>query len=341
MKAMILAAGYGTRLRPLTFKRPKPMVTICNRPLIGYAIENFISIGVTEIIINLHHLPQAIEQFATDTYGTQVRFHFSREPEILGTGGGVRKVKHLLVDEEEFFLVNGDTIQFPPYEELQEARRSVNALAALTLRHPPSTDRFTAVYYDNGVITGFGKGTGDALMFSGSHLISSRIFNYLPEKEFSGIVDEVYIPLLDAKKEKIAAVVDEGPWFDIGTPQRYISAHRDVLAMTVAGDVPVMPGSRVFRDSIVDQRATLHGKVERCSVGARSYLSREAEVRDSVVGEDCRISGDVELDSCIVDDGVEIMRPVQLRKAVICREDDSIPRDPTYRYENGLVISAF
>ena len=148
MKAMILAAGYGTRLRPLTYTRPKPMVTICNRPLIGYTIENFIEAGVTEIIINLHHLPQAIEQFAVDTYGTQVRFHFSREPEILGTGGGVRKVKPILENEKEFYLVNGDTIQFPPFEALQEARHSTDALAALTLRHPPEGDRFTAVWLE-------------------------------------------------------------------------------------------------------------------------------------------------------------------------------------------------
>lgn len=341
MKAMILAAGYGTRLRPLTYTRPKPMVTICNRPLIGYAIESFISIGVTEIIINLHHFPQAIERFALDTYGAQCRFHFSHEPEILGTGGGVRKVKPLLENEKEFYLVNGDTVQIPPYEALQGARRSIDALAALTLRHSPVGDRFTPVWFENGLITGFGKGRGEALVFSGSHLISSRIFSYLPSKEFSGIVDEVYIPVITQGKEKIAAVVDESPWYDIGTPDRYISAHRGVLELTVAGKMPLMPGSRVFRGSVIDHGATIHGKVARSSVGARTYLSREADLRDSIVGFDCRISGDVELDSCIVDDGVEIMRPLELRKAVICRENDWIPRDAAYRYENGLVIASF
>lgn len=339
MKAMILAAGYGTRLRPLTYTRPKPMVTICNRPLIGYAIENFIDAGVTEIIINLHHLPQAIERFALDTYGTQVRFHFSLETEILGTGGGVRKVRTLLENEKEFYLVNGDTIQFPPFEALQQARHSMDALAALTLRHPPEGDRFTPVWHQDGLITGFGKGRGEALTFSGSHLISSRIFRYLPDKEFSGIVDEVYIPVIAQQKEKIAAVVDEGPWFDIGTPQRYISAHESVLEMTVEGKIPVVPGSRVVRDSVIDHRSTIHGKASHCSVGARSYI--KGEIRDSIIGEDCRISGDVELQSCIVDDGVEMNHPLELRKAVICREDDSIPRDAAYRYENGLVIASF
>jgi len=225
MKAMILAAGYGTRLRPLTYSVPKPMVPICNRPLIGYAVENFIRYGVKEIIVNLHHLPEILEHYLTKTYGDQCRFHFSFEPEILGTGGGIRKVRPLLEGDEEFFLVNGDTIAFPQYDKLREARRAKDALAALTLRHPPQGDRFTAVWFDHGEITGFAKsGAGEPLMFSGSHLISSRIFHLLPNKEFSGIVDEVYIPLIASHKETVAAIVDDGPWFDIGTPQRYISA---------------------------------------------------------------------------------------------------------------------
>ena len=138
-------------------------------------------------------MPESIERFLTRTYGDRCDFHFSFEPEILGTGGGIRKVRPLLENEEEFFLVNGDTIQFPPYDRLRDARRDKNALAALTLRHPPQQDRFTAVWFKDGVITGFSRsGVGEPLMFSGSHLISSRIFKLLPDRDFSGIVDEVY-----------------------------------------------------------------------------------------------------------------------------------------------------
>src|SRR5712691_8185880 len=340
MKAMILAAGYGTRLRPVTYSVPKPMVPICNRPLIGYAVEGFLKYGVKEIIVNLHHLPETIERYLMRTYGDQCKFHFSFEPEILGTGGGIRKVRMLLENEEEFFLVNGDTIQFPPYERLRHARRENDALAALTLRHPPQQDRFTAVWFDKGAITGFAKnGVGEPLMFSGSHLISSRIFNHLPNKEFSGIVDEVYIPLLAAKKEIIAAVVDDGPWFDIGTSQRYISAARGVLKLTVAGEIPLVKGSRVFRDSVIDQTSTILGTVSQSSIGARTAI--KGEVVDSIVGEDCRIGGMARLQSCIVGDDVEITRPMELRNAMICRDDEAIPRDAEYSFEAGLAIAEF
>lgn len=339
MKAMILAAGYGTRLRPLTYSKPKPMVPICNRPLIGYAVERFLGMGINEIIVNLHHLPEIITEYLTEEYGEACRFHFSFEAEILGTGGGVRKVRPLLENDEEFFLVNGDTIQFPPYELLLATRETTNAVAALTLRHPPRGDRFTAVWFQNGQINGFGKGTGDPLMFSGSHLISTRIFQYLPEKEFSGIVDEVYMPLIASQKETVAAVVDDTPWFDIGTPQRYISAAAAVLDMTLEGTMPVARGSRIHDDNVVHQTATMHGTVKRSSIGARSFI--RGEVRNSTIGPDCRIGGSVILDSCIVGDGVEINRPLELRSAIICRDDDEIPRDANYRLENGLVISDF
>ncbi len=340
MKAMILAAGYGTRLRPLTYSVPKPMVPVCNRPLIGYAVENFIRLGVKEIIVNLHHLPEILERYLMKNYGGDCKFHFSLEPEILGTGGGIRKVRPLLDSEEEFFLVNGDTIQFPPYQKLREARHAKDALAALTLRHPPEGDRFTAVWFENDVITGFARnGIGEPLMFSGSHLISSRIFDLLPNKESSGIVDEVYIPLIANKKETIAAVVDDGPWFDIGTPQRYISAARGVLDMTINGEIPIVKGSKMVRDSVVHQTASIIGSVTRSSIGARSAV--RGEVRDSIIGEDCRISGSALLERCIVGDDVEISRPLHLSNAVICRDDAAIPRDADYSFQAGLAIAEF
>jgi NDP-sugar pyrophosphorylase family protein len=338
MKGMILAAGYGTRLRPLTYSMPKPMLRIGNRPLIGYAVENYLRAGVNEIVVNLHHLPEIIDRFLTARYGSQCKLHFSEETEILGTGGGVRKVRSLLETEDEFFLVNGDTIQFPPYDHLHQIRWEKDALAALTLRHPPAGDRFTAVWFEDGLVTGFGTGTGEPLMFSGAHAISSRIFQCLPESEFSGIVNDVYQPVIADKREVVVGVIDDGPWFDIGTPQRYIAAHATVLDMTIRGDIEVERGSRIVGDSIVDQTASIHGKLARSSVGARSYVKGEAH--DSIIGGACHIAGGAVLRSCIVGDGVEVIRSMEIRNAIVCREDE-VPRDPNYRYESGLVIAEF
>ena len=298
MKAMIFAAGYGTRLRPLTYTMPKPMMPLAGRPLIGHLVDFLRAAGVDEIAVNLHHFPEAIENFLRHAI-------FSREPQILGTGGGLRKVRSSFEREEDFFVLNGDTYQSPKFQALKKARKDKNAVSAMTLRHPPEGDRYTAVWSEGGTINGFGKGRGEALMFSGSHCISSRIFRYIPDRDVSDLTGDVYIPVLERGNEKIAAVVDDDPkWFDIGTPQRYLAASR-----------------------------ALGGMIGKSAI--------EGDVRDTVVWDGSFIGKGVRLESCIVGHGVELRGDVALRNAIICRDDPAIPRDPAYRFENGLVFATF
>ena len=251
MRAMLLAAGYGTRFRPVTFTLPKPLIPVCGRPLIAWPLESFLAQGVQDFVVNLHHFPDAIRDYLRRAF-PQAHFEFSYEQEILGTGGGVRRVRALLEQDEEFFLANGDTIQTVPVEALLRARG--NAIAALTLRRPPPDDRFTPVYFEDGRITGFGEGHGEALMFAGSHLISRRAFAHMPDKDVFGIVDQVYKPLLQ-RGETIAAVVDDAPWFDIGTPRRYLAASRALCGE----DSAVWEGSNVTEGVTLESCIVAHG----------------------------------------------------------------------------------
>jgi mannose-1-phosphate guanylyltransferase len=335
MRGFILAAGFGTRLRPITYTLPKPLVPLLNRPLIGWAVESFLEAGVRDLIVNLHHLPEAMERYLHDEYGGQANFFFSREEEeILGTGGGIRRVRPQLADETEFFLVNGDTVQFPRWAELRHARQERNALAALTLRHAPENDKFTPVYFDGGAITGFGNGTGEALMFAGSHVISTRVFDHLPDQAFSGIVEHVYVPVLANRTETLAGVVDDGLWFDIGTPQRYLSASKALLDAVARGELQPAEGSQMRGTSLVHESAT--GDAAHSTVGSRSVI--EGDVRDSIVWDDCRIAKGVSLDGCIVAHGVEIAEGT-FRNAVIVRDDQAIPAE--LERSHGLVIAQF
>jgi len=209
MKAMILAAGYGTRLRPITYTTPKPLLPIGGRPLIAWLMDALTEAGVTEIVVNVHHFPELIKQYVTQYSYANV--HVSYEPQILGTGGGLRKVRSLLEGEEDFFLLNGDTFQRPRFADLQGARRRHDSFSAMTLRHSPPGDRYTAVWVHNGVINGFGKGRGEALIFSGSHCVSSRIFRYIPDRDVSDITGHVYQPLVATGRESIAALIDDDP----------------------------------------------------------------------------------------------------------------------------------
>ena len=331
MKGFILAAGYGTRLRPITYTMPKPMVPLCNRPLIAWAVESFLAAGVHDLIVNLHHLPESLQRFLSEAYAGRAGFHFSIEDEILGTGGGIRRVRPQLDGDEEFLLVNGDTVQFPRWDALRAARQAKDALAGLTLRHPPEGDRFTPVYFESGIVTGFGAGTGEPLMFSGSHVISTRVFEHLPDREFSGIVEHVYIPALSANRERLAGVVDDGLWFDIGTPQRYLAASGALLDAIVRGALAAPAGSRVQGDSLL--HATASGAVTRSTVGARSVI--EGEVRDSIIWDDCRIADGVTLERCIVGHGVTLAQG-EYCDAVIVSDDPRIPSD--YERVSGLVV---
>lgn len=320
MKGMILAAGFGTRLRPVTHTLPKPMVPLLNRPLIAWAVESFLDAGVRELVVNLHHLPEPLERYLLDEYAGRAEFFFSREEEILGTGGGIRRVRPQLETEEEFFLVNGDTVQFPRWDALREARRTHDAVAALTLRHAPGNDKFTPVFLDNGQVTGFGKGTGEALMFAGSHVISRRIFEHLPEREFSGIVEHSYQPLLDAQREKIAGIVDDGLWFDIGTPQRYLAASRALLDETLRGALAPVPGSHLAGDSIAHE--TARGHASRSVIGARTSI--EGDVRDSVVWDDCHVAQAAIVEGCIVAHGVTLEAGEYRNQLIVPGESVSI-----------------
>lgn len=330
-KGFILAAGYGTRLRPITYTMPKPMVPLCNRPLIAWAVESFLGAGVRELIVNLHHLPGPMQQFLREEYAGRADFYFSVEDEILGTGGGIRRVRPQLAREEEFFLVNGDTVQFPPWDALRDARRTHHALATLTLRHPPEGDRFTPVYFDNGLVSGFGSGSGEALMFAGSHVISTRIFNILPDREFSGVVEHAYIPALAAGRERLAGVVDDGLWFDIGTPQRYLRASAALLDAIVRGSLAPADGSVVEGDSLAHETAT--GSATHSTIGARSVV--EGDVRESIVWDDCRIARGVTLERCIVGHGVSL-DDGDYRDTVIVRDDPAIPAE--YERVGALVV---
>jgi NDP-sugar pyrophosphorylase family protein len=334
MKGMILAAGFGTRFRPVTYTLPKPLVPLCNRPLIGWAVESFLDAGVYQLIVNLHHLPELLEQYLRERYAGIAEFHFSFEEQILGTGGGVRRVRPQLEMEIEFFLVNGDTVQFPRWDDLLAARGT--SLAALTLRHPPAGDNFTAVFHEGGRVTGFGNGTGEPLMFSGSHLISTRIFEHLPEKDFSGIINEVYQPLLEARTDTIAAIVDDGLWFDIGTPQRYLSAMQGLLEAMANGDVEPPEGSALADHSLVASSA--HGSGTRSTIGAQSVV--RGTITDTAIWDGCVVPESATLERCIVAHGVMIPDGATFTNALICRDDIAIPQGTTYERRDGLVIAA-
>lgn len=328
MKGMILAAGFGTRFRPATFDIPKPLIPLANRPLIGWVLEAMLKAGVREVVVNLHHLPEPLEQWLTSAYRGRCDFVFSREEQILGTGGGIRRVRQHLRGEP-FVLANGDTVQSPPFGRLVATLEAESALATLLLRHPPLHDRFTSVFFDGRFVTGFGSGTGEALMFAGAHAFSPEIFEHLPDSEVSGITEDVYIPVVGRGEEALAGLVDDGMWFDIGTPSRYLEATGAVLTAMGEGTLAVTPGSKITGGSLVADGSRANGEIASSVLGEAAEVREGSVVSRSVLWEGATVDRDSKIENSILGRAVVLPRGVRVRNALICRRIEGVdyPRE--------------
>src|SRR5215210_4891822 len=155
MRAMILAAGFGTRLWPLTEDRTKPAIPFLGRPLVGYVAEYLGRHGFRDVVVNLHHRPESVRESLGDGSRFGVRLEYIEEPVILGTSGALDNARHLL-EGETFVVINGKIITDINLAEALATHRRTGALATLVLRPNPLHERFSIVETRDGLVTGFG-----------------------------------------------------------------------------------------------------------------------------------------------------------------------------------------
>lgn len=234
MKAMILAAGLGTRLRPLTNARPKPLLPIAGRPLIEWNLLLLRRAGVKDVVVNVHYLADQIEAALGDGSRLGMRIRFSREPALLGTGGGVKAAEWFL-GGAPFFVLNGDTLLELDLAQVRAHHEARGALATMVVREDPEVDRWGPVEIDADQrvcrINGLGlRGTdaAETVMFAGVHVMDARLLRHVKVGEASSIVD-AYVQAL-REGACIVAYRMTGYWSDIGTPARYEQAKGDVEA---------------------------------------------------------------------------------------------------------------
>lgn len=237
MKGIILAAGLGTRLRPLTHEIPKALIPVAGRPLIHYPIALLKKSGVTDIAINLHHLGERIKGDLGDGQGLGVSITYSEESEILGTGGGIMKLAFFF-GMESFVVINSDILIDVNLEDVIAQHLKHHALATMVLRPHPRISKEagnpTALFTDElGVID---KSTpGDQIpttesrppkMFTGVHVIHPRLLTSLP-KGFSCIFQDAYAPAI-ADGDPIFGYDYDGYWRDLGTMEAYDQADKEL-----------------------------------------------------------------------------------------------------------------
>ncbi len=229
MKAMVFAAGRGERLQPLTERVPKALIPVAGRPMIEYPLLLLRHYGIHEIIINLHHLGEQIEAYLGNGQRLGIDIIYSKEPELLDTGGGLLKAKPFL-ERETFIVINTDVMIDLPLAELIAFHQKTRATATLVLRPDPNADRFGSMEIDSeGRIDRFLNARrqeaislpGRKLMFTGVQILEPRIFDYMGEngpRKF-GTTKDTY-PQMVVRGERLFGFCFDGFWSDLGTPER-------------------------------------------------------------------------------------------------------------------------
>jgi NDP-sugar pyrophosphorylase family protein len=230
MRAMILAAGFGTRLRPLTNTIPKPLLPVGGTPLIVWNLLLLRRHGIREVMINLHYLGSQIEKALGDGKRFDMGIVYSPESTLLGTGGGLKQAETFF-QGEAFLVVNGDTLFELDLGHLIRFHEREDPLATMVVREDPETERWGAVELDGEQriirINGRGGVAHDSVrrqMFAGVHIVHPRLLRTVPSGRESSIID-AYVHEME-RGERVLGYSFTGYWSDVGTPARYAAAQR-------------------------------------------------------------------------------------------------------------------
>ncbi len=292
MKAMVLAAGLGLRMRPLTLLRAKPVLPVLNRPLLDWTMARLARAGVRDVVVNLHHLPETVTTVLGSGRRHGLRIRYAHEPVVLGTGGGPRAVRELLGDEP-LLLVNGDVLFELDLRRLLAAHRASGARATLALRRNPVPYAYSPVVSDRKgrILSIAGRpaaARGRVSMFASVHVLDPLLLERLPEGVSDSVLD-LYIPLL-AEGAHLHGVPSRGAWYDFGRPGLYRDAQLRLL-----------PG---------------RGR-DRVLVDAKARVGATARLRRSVVGAGARVAAGARVERSVLWDGAEVEAGARVSGSIV------------------------
>jgi len=308
--AFILAAGFGTRLRPLTHHRPKPLLPVCGVPMLAYTLALCHRHGLRDVVVNAHHLADQLRPWEGLHEGVRIMLSIE-EPEILGTAGGLKQVAERLAPT--FAVVNGDVLTDV---DLQALRTAVPPGGGAMALRPRGADRYGVVAADaTGTVVDLvdvahGPPVGAVARdthFTGVHALERSTLDLVPEG-YACVVRTVYKALVP--KRSVRALRHEGLWLDIGDPRAYHGANFAVLRGEVTP--PLDPfaraaWSRSGPSTTGDASAVSTARIEGDAwIGAEVSLGAGTRIRDAIVGDGAHLSADTEIEQCIVWDGVDV-----------------------------------
>jgi NDP-sugar pyrophosphorylase family protein len=309
---LVLAAGLGTRLRPLSDLVAKPAVPVAGEPLIARVLAWLAAAGAGDVIVNLHHRPESITAIVGDGSRFGLRVRYSWENPVLGSGGGIRRA-FALVDDDELLVVNGDTLTVIDPAGLIAAHRAEPALATMALVENPDPRRYGGVRLDGTVVTGFSRRGEEpsAAHFVGVQVVQREAFASVADGAVAESVLQLYPALIARQRGLVRGWLTRGTFHDVGTPWTYLTTSRALAA----GDA-----SRL--------------------VDASAGISPGARVEETIVWPRARIEAHAELLECIVADGVVVPPGTRYHRAVLVQRG-RVPLDGLAAHDDdGLSVVA-
>lgn len=305
MKAILLAGGKGTRLRPLTLHTPKPVVPIFDRAFLHYQIDQLKQVAeIDEVILSLNYQPRRIEEVFGDGTGTGVRLRYVVEPAPLGTGGAIRFAAQNTSDTLVVF--NGDVMTNVDVNAVVQLHRERKAKATIVLTPVDNPAAYGLVETDNdGRVRRFlekpdpDQVTCDTIN-AGIYVLEPDTFDRIP-KDVSYSIERTYFPSLIERQDGFVAYIDRGYWIDIGTPGKYVQVHHDMFDGKFAGGVFATADRTrpiVSPEARVEDGATLVGP---CFIDAGAHVKSGARVGPySVLGRGVLVEESADLENTIV-----------------------------------------
>lgn len=290
MKALFLAGGMGTRLKPLTDELPKPMVPIMNKPLLERSMENLRKCGINEIVISTGYKPQYIEEYFGDGSKFGLKIEYICEESPMGTGGAIKKTEHLYNDT--FLVLNADILCNMDFRDLIAFHKSKAAAVTIAVTRVSNPSAYGVIEYNkSGYAVSFTeKPKADEIK---SNYINAGVYVFEPEvlREISEdrpvSVEREIFPALLRNGHKIAVYKGCKYWMDIGTPEKYMQTHDDIMSGDCQLSGVQFNSPRVFKDgnSNIDITATITGPVyigNNVKIGAYATVGPNAVIGDNV-----------------------------------------------------------
>ncbi|MBN1626891.1 MAG: NDP-sugar synthase [Deltaproteobacteria bacterium] len=286
MKALILAAGLGTRMKGLTEKRPKALMPIANRPVIARNIEYLMSFGVRHFAVNAHHHHVQIVEYLNGGIPFGVEIDVRVEKDILGTGGAIKNFSDFFGDDP-FIVLNADILTDIDLEKAYNCHVNSGKIATMILHDYEPFNQI--MIRDSHIIDISRQKSPERLAFTGIHIISPDILSYMPESGYSDIID-CYNRLIRSGKAIGAYVSERHYWRDIGTPESYIAANRERLEFENRSFI-------VGHDSEIALSASFTGWA---AAGRGAVLEDGVEVKRSILWDNVTVKKGVKITDSVV-----------------------------------------